>query len=261
MRALTRSIALLALCILPSVSGCTGSAASVASAARGHRLQVETTARGVRLTLIVPHSIYAKNALVQVALLVQNVSHRVVTVDGACPDSGPRVEAEVTSRSGYPEYPVLEHLPGIIGGGCVPRGSRRIAPGHTITVHRYVVLTHPGVRGTALLLTGVIQIQTKPTLVSLVPGSSPGLTIRTTGKVSAVVERPPGVRGPLVFRGWSSCMEYGARYSEIDPGWTQSNNGIAVPEIHSPDCHRIIEWHAVAGYLNQPIAVINYPRS
>jgi hypothetical protein len=242
---------LLPLLVLPCLTRCSDTAGGRAQAAGSHSIRVETTSQGIRLTLIVPGSIYPKDALVQVTLLLRNVSHHPVRLDESC---GHRPFAEVTSRSGKQIYPLMFHPMPAIVGGCFGTAYPRIAPGHTLVMHQYVVLLGSGVRGSDP--TG--RIETKPAVVSLVPGERPGVIVTTRGGVHATVAPPPGARGPLWFLGWSSCVEHGIPYTEVDRNWLPNTNGIAAPQFHSADCQRIIEWHAFAGYLNHPIATIDY---
>lgn len=224
---------------------------SGAAAARSHSITVETVSRGLRLTLIVPGSVYPRNALIRVTLLLQNVSSRDMVLDEDC-GQGPY--AEDTSRSG--NEILNSKLPGVplMPGSCLSSASPRIAPGHILAFNDYVVLRGPGIRA----FDPAGRIETRPAVVTLVPGTAPRVIV-TPGKwVHATVKRPAGALSSLLISQWSSCLEHGMPLSQVNLSWTPVAGQVVAPWFSSPECQQILEWHAYVGYVGWPVGRIDY---
>jgi hypothetical protein len=218
-------------------------------------LKVSAMSHGVRVVLVVPKSVYPKNALVQVTVTVHNMTGRAVTLGARCSDGGPQVD--VTSPSGRKIYPPSLLPAPLIVGGCFHRAAQRIAPHRSLVVRHYVVLYGPGIRASVRLVSGIV-VETRPATVSLTHGQVPTVMLSTRGGLHAIVQHPPNAQGPLLFRGWWSCLQHGMRFSHIDPTWTSTKGNIAWPMLHGDNCTRITVWHTYAGYVNTPVAIIAY---
>jgi hypothetical protein len=249
-----------ALCILITlIAGCGGSSAVPPAPASGDSLQVRTVADDLALTLTVPHSTYPRYALARVMLAARNLSHHVIVIagrdDGRC--GGDFMRADATTASGAPrESLMLSPVPLIIGG-LSPCPPYRLRPGKALAEQQYFVVQAPGITG-SVTLPDNLTIQTRPAVVRLTPGSVHAISASPDPPVRAAIPQPSSTAGPFAFAGWSSCVERGVRYSEIDPGWATSGDGVATPEFPGRNCHKIVEWHAFAGYVGYPVVRIDY---
>lgn len=242
------ALVLLALCWFGEIHAApSGSAAAV----RSHIVRVETVSHGIRLTLIVPNSVYPRNALVRVNLLLRNVSNHAIVLDEQC---GHRPYVEDTSRSGNRILNLRFSGEPLLVGGCFGSTSPRIEPGDTVASRPYVVLEGPGIRG----FDPSGRIATKPAVVSLVSGVAPRVLVSPSKWVHATVERPAGAPGPLLISQWSSCLEHGMPLDQSNLEWTPALGPDVSPWVSSPECQQILEWHAYVGYVGWPVARIDY---
>jgi hypothetical protein len=216
---------------------------------------VSAISGGVRVTVSVPGRVYRHNALVQVTVQVENTTPLLIFLDAGCGREDPKVE--VTSRSGNEIDPYfLAPLP-LVSEGCFTKAGVQISPHHRLIARSYVVLGGPGIRAVLTLRTGEI-IATKPAMVTLVRGQTPAVTVSAQGGVHAIVPRPSGAKGALLSRGWSTCLEHGLPFSEIDSVWKKAIGDVAFPQSRTSGCSVITRWHAFVGYANWPVATVNY---
>jgi len=209
------------------------------------------------VTLIVPREVYRQDALIQVTVRVQNRSHRrrsVVYPYGFCGFDAPSVN--VFDDTGHIDYPpALVPWPGL---PC-PEAGQTLAPKESAAYHGYAVLrgkhlqlvigVSPGAR-----LSDIIDVATPLVTVDLVPAPTPQVTLSTSdGKVSAVIARPSGAKGRMLYQFRANCPGGLPRTDDWAMNWTRAGS----TEL-SPECAPIIKWLAVVGWLNYPIATIDY---
>lgn len=247
-----RGIAILVLPVTTmfAVRGSSGAAALLSGT------RASTTSHGLQVSVLVPRRSYPKDALVQVRVVVRNISHRAVVIDAPCGSEGP--EAQSTTATGHLLYSMVFHPTSGLSTLCHNQTAPRLAPRHVLEVRQYLVLEGPGIRG-FVPLAGNRWAQTRPALVRLTPARPLRVNMRSKHRVEAMIPRPPGAQGPLLWYGWSACLEHGTPFSSPNYGWVRSSSDVATPlQARERACSQITEWHAIAGYLNYPVAIINY---
>jgi len=122
------------LCLIGLLLGSTGgNAISLPLAA----VSAQTTSQGLNLTLMVPRTVYPRDALVRVTVTVQNASPHAMTIA----DSGGRLGlwVDVLNVSGTVVY--SSEGQGSIPGQLVPPVQTRVLqPGQSLQAHPYIVL-------------------------------------------------------------------------------------------------------------------------
>jgi hypothetical protein len=98
-------------------------------------------------------------------------------------------------------------------------------------------------------------IRTRVLTVRLMASKSPQVRLHIiSGSSSARVRPVLPVRGPLLYLSAAKCAAPETEFQVLD--WTAAR-GIGFVS----GCRSLIEWHAIAGWSNRPVAVINYVRS
>lgn len=213
---------------------------------------------GVNLTLTVPRQVYPQNALIRVHVRVQNVLHRDLQVEAdfrtACAHTA---RVEVLNAGGATVYPpALVPFP---APPCVAPPMTILHAGETITRSPLVILRGPQIHASIGRLTTVnkgnqvtdqtVPVTTPNITVVLKPQAAPRITLHTRkSKIEALVDRPKAKHGPLLFQAFGDC-----------PGATTLIWTKAVSGRISSGCSAISRWTIVAGWLNQPVATLNYP--
>lgn len=237
---------------------------SAARAQPDSAIRVAIVSHGVRLTLTVPRRIYPRNAVIQVKLTVKNVSHHGVYIA-----SGLQAPiAYVLDSSGievYDPYAPLsnETLVTQKGPGPVSFLLRR---GKAWEADPYLVLrgSRIGYRviigrfghGTEVTVTG------RSVSVRLTPEVLPQVSLSTVPTLRATISQAVAVSGPLLYYSQTSCQIDGARYS-TGSGWSIAHGTSIEPEFYTASgpgsqCDGTKTWHALAGWLNHPVATITY---
>jgi len=228
-------------------------------------LTTGTAAHGVRLTLTVPQQVYPKNSLIQVTLQLQNVSGRAIHLgvgnDSWCGDRAPW--AQVVKSNGSAVYPLA--MPDAAGPSCAGMYSSRqipgpsLAPGHRIIRRFLVILRTDRIREIVELFTskGLLPVRTPSIRLRLVAGLSPRMAW-TRSPAMWVDIRPGGSNweGPLRYVFAWSCGS--SRTGFLQEGldiWT-----VAHGSRFRPGCALPQQWDLVAGWLNHPVATIDYIR-
>jgi len=236
------------------------------SAVQAHpaeHLTVSTVSHGVKLTLTAPHRDYPENALIRVSVRLENLSHHWKTVRGSGPLCGSnRPSAEVTTSAGLAVYPPA--IPFVFAScGRVLFGTR-LLPGGVLQAHPLIILRGNRVQAYASIDNQGTEIITKPLVLHLFPGVAPRVTITKTPFLQAAV-RPTneGTKKRLYFLYGYRCPGDPADDGFIGTAsgvfqWqstTLSHHGAYLFQV---GCDNPIAWHVVAGYLNQPVATIDY---
>jgi hypothetical protein len=220
-------------------------------------VSISSVSDGVRLTLTLPRRVYPRNALVRATLRIQNVGHHTILTrfgDG-CAITNPFIE--VFDGRGR----LMDQGPLIVSGnpGCPTILGQPFLPGRTVRQHVFAVLRGRYVR--AVLNVGKSlngRLITPKLAVRLVHGKAPIVTIKQS-KIGpfAQVDRPPGASGPLYFVGSARCGSASnfQGYSST-PLWSRA--AIAEGNRVYSGCYGEQQWRALAGYLNFPVATIDY---
>jgi hypothetical protein len=267
-----------ASCLIASLAFCSLVTPTGASRPEGSTA-VTACSRLVCLTTSVSQRIYPRDALVSTTLVLSNRSRNLVWIMPTSAEREPA--AKNLDESGRTRYPPPFPSPNVdVEWKHVP--LQPLLPGAGAMRQQYVILRGDQVVGIVhFRLEGsdasVITLRTPAIRVKLTPGSRPTVFVRTGGAVSALV-MPPAMqaRGPLLHVGWFSCrllngaILYGGSgfYETLSPGpglpsyvvgdlygWTPSWT-----RRLTPGCAHPVEWHLVAGWLNQPVFTISYVR-
>ena len=223
-----------------------------------HEIGVETLVHGLRLSLSVRKAGYPRNGLIRVRVSVRDVSGHDVALgspDG-CMDS-PGVQ--VVDEAGKVVYPPA--LPPIRGTCGAVRNPLILGQGQVVTREVLVVL-----RGNRLQAVAVIKrsagpdgtfVKGQPIRLPLAPATAPRVSLGVRGgAVFARLLPSSRVNGPLLYVDEAECKQQASRRtSEVVSGhhdWTVGSN------LLTPGCSPARIWHVVAGWLNHPVAVIDY---
>jgi hypothetical protein len=249
MRRATRSKNLVLLLLIASCLGTSRTYAASASAIR-----VETVAHGVRLSLSIPRRTYPKNALVTVTVRLQNVSRHTVLVSvNNYPDA---IVLDSAHQEVYSARDPLSDraLFALIGPG--PRPPMKLRPHHGITISYFVILRGPLLQAHAMIDTGGKELEVHGPILplTLTHEALPRVTVIETPTLHATITPPPGVSAPPYFVEQTRCADNDIMTGR---GWQAAPTDDLTPEF-ATDCTKPGAWVAVAGWLNHPVASIDY---
>lgn len=246
-RRLTLLSFLAALLFLPSPS-------AAARPASGY--SVTTVSHGIRLTLSLPRNTYPRNALVRVTLVARNIARKPVSVireNITCGDYNPYVEAK-DSTGNISQLPTLTRF---LHPPCPAPVSGQLLPGHAIKRQRYVILSDRMLVATFMvgsLQRSIKYLSTPPLSVSQSTGQAPHVVLHVDGEQAFADVAPAGpTKGPLRFIQSVHCPTNGGFEVVTHYDW-QPADGTRI----TAGCSPLSEWHAIAGWLNQPVATIDY---
>jgi hypothetical protein len=207
-------------------------------------------ASGLQLSLVLPRHSYPRNALVRVAVRLQNVSSSPVRIyRDACPNGS--VFVEVVNRKGQVVYPPI-----VPGAGMVPCpfpiATYTLRPGQAQTRHVLAILRADRLRPVAVL-PGETSVSTDLVTVPLTRGHAPRVTVRPSPQPEAVVQPAGQQSGPLYYADYGTCLD-GSGWGHLR--W-QSIRAAAGTYTVRPPCHAAA-WSLVAGFLGPPVASVRY---
>jgi hypothetical protein len=235
--------------LVAAVTFLTGGAQAASSA----ETVVSTTEDGIRLTLIVPSHVYARNALLRLTVRVQNVSrHSVLTNLGLqCMASNPSVEVLDAHGNVTSQFPPHMWLPSCPFPFAVP-----LAAGRSTT--RRVLFVLNGVAVRAVLKVGpnlAKRVITPRVAVGVSDTGTSALVVHKLLHGSVlVIDRPAHGRGPLYVYDSTYCGRPGGTASLFAKmSWTPTDG----TRVHSA-CAGPQQWDGWAGFLNCPIVTIHY---
>ncbi len=231
------------LCLIGLLLGSTGR-----NAVRVPRVTVsaQTKAQGLNLTLLVPRTVYPRDALVRVTVTVRNASPHAVTIA----DSGGRLGlwVDVLNVSGAVVY--SSEGQGSIPGQLIPPVQTRVLqPGQSLQAHPYIVL-----RGS--LIRAVVNTSDpadgKPTLIQLTRGDAPRLLVYTQPGLHALL-RPAIIhqRGKPLITMTTTCAD--SPMPVGTPGWIAAPAPTRNVYRLSATCAHPLVWHLAAGWLNESV--------
>lgn len=225
---------------------------------------VTVVTHGVRLTLSLPVGPYVHNGLIRTRVRLQNVSRRPIriagTPDGECGSSTPQIQMRASNGIDESFMP----LPGGPIPSCPlipPNTGPQLWPGQSQAVPRLVILRSSSLRAILMISTGrgTTLITTPPITITLGRARAPRIRLVATSPPAALVTAHDRHSGPLYYLMWSVCVDSRGRLTAelFGQTWHSTRSTTLRPPNR---CGRVSEWHAVAGYLNQPVTVFNYKR-
>jgi hypothetical protein len=216
------------------------------------------TWKGLVLTLKVLGGDLSRNALVRASVTVTNRSKRARHVYFRQCANGPgSPDIQVLNDDGS-EAPLLQAQHPFVPCGP-PFRQASVAPGGHVTETDYLVLTGDVVQGSAHIGKGdAAQVMTATIHLHLLDAPAPSLQLHSSPPVSALIQPPPGVSGPLYFKSWTGCYD---AQGNIGSGmqftfWQTADGQTITPQEDVTACASW-EWHAVAGWLNHPVVAVN----
>lgn len=221
---------------------------------------VTTISHGVKLSLIVPGSVYPQNALVPVTLVLRNVSKRTILPsrgnDLICGTRAPW--AQVVTPGGNVLYPPAMPAGGGPSCGAWPMGPQ-LSPGHLVRRQFLVVLRSNRIRGVVSLPGPYgedIRVQTAPVQVRLIRDTPPRVRlVRSPGVYADIRPGSPSWSGPLRYVYYWACGADGGLQEGLDQWMTVRATRF------EPGCTHPYQWDLVAGWLGHPVATIDYRRA
>jgi hypothetical protein len=216
---------------------------------------IAMTSHGVELSLLLARRIYPRNALVSTTITVRNVSKHVVrltTFPSINGSQGPQVSV-LDARGNVVYPPALQKL---FGRPNPFPGQLRLRPGDAYQTQMYVILRAAHLEAEALVQDPSRRtIRTRVLRLRLMASKSPQVSLHiVAGSTYAEVHPMVAVRGPLLYMSAAKCAPLETEFQVLD--WTAARGTRLVS-----GCRSLIEWHAIAGWSNRPVAVINYVRS
>jgi hypothetical protein len=231
-------------------------------AAHRKAFQAQTTADGIKVTLSIPRQTWLRNELVELSVRVQNVSAGPVDLSAFptfCGSDNPAII--VRNTSGKVLYPPAVLPPSDLAPPCPHPATFPLAPKQSVTRAVHAVLRGANVSARVLVQSvsenGDMAIETTPIHLRLHSVGTPKVTLRTTpGKVSAMISKPRGARGPLLYQYWEKCADP-QNFGDIAPDWVNATGN----RVSAGDCTGGLQWHVTAGWVGFPAVTINYPAS
>jgi len=218
-----------------------------------------TLPHGVMLTLTVPHRLYPRSALVRVTLTVKNVAAHTKYIRSGLESPS----AYVLDASGSEVYDPLEPLGDktlITPIGPGPR-SFPLRPGRVWQAHPYLVLR--GDRIVYWMRLGrvghgnAVTVQGHPVLVRLTDEAAPQVSISSSPTLQATIIPPCPVSGPMLYLRQWSCQTGDGTYLS-GSGWVAAKGRTVSGSEARANCGARLQWQALAGWLNHPVAHIDY---
>ncbi len=209
---------------------------------------------GLRLTVSLGGLTHPRDSLIRVGISVRNVSHHTITLCGDCVSGA--IEADVMDRFGRIDYPpAVPELVTNTGGRRRSSLGRKLAAGAVLREDQFIILRARYVRAVVTLANTRSTVVTSSP-VTFVNQPGPQLSLVLTPVVSVTLHDVAAHYGPIYYSYSYRCAETdGTEASGYD--WQMSDSTTITPEI-DPSCGRLLEFHLVAGALNQPVGRVDY---
>ena len=219
---------------------------------------VSVVSHGLKLTLAVSKATYSRDALIRVHLTLQNVSRLAIRLGGTrgpeCNRWGPGVQ--VVNAGGQIVYPPATEW--LLGSCGKPILSLPLRSGGTMRRTTLAILREADIQAVAMLGTDTL-VATPRLHLHLISGPSPQLTLTTQPARIAVVPGTgwgdrfyylysiscPVTAGETTLTGWAT--------------WTRGATGGDGVFRRSAECSSPVQWRFVGGWLDHPVATLNYP--
>lgn len=227
----------------------------------------EVRTHGVELSLSLPRHDYPQDALVRVTVRLENISRRVVQVGAtgapACDRRGPGVLVSNASHQIlYP--PAITWLLPSCGPYLRPRSLR---PGRTIRRGLFAILRGNQIQAIAAIGNKPVEITTPPLTVTLRSEPAPHLILRTTAPSEiSISSATPTQRGSFYYITSEMCVfPTAGPQGGTGSGWGMTHFAFTTPDRDgvyrfASGCEPPTRWSFVGGWLNHPVATIEYIR-
>jgi hypothetical protein len=159
----------------------------------------------------------------------------------------------VVDGKGQVRYPPI--LPGMVVPCPLPIATYTLRPGQTRTQRALVILRADRLRPVAVVPVegevygGFVRIRR-------VPGRAPRVTLRTSPRLEAVVQRATGQQRPLYYADLEDCG--GSQW--VDYQWNTVKPSAGGSYVVRPRCSQPLSWSLVVGLFGQPVATVRYTR-
>jgi hypothetical protein len=224
---------------------------------------ITTVSHGMKLTLVVSRQSFPRNALVQVGVRLENVSRedlRVATYPRLCGYGNPGIDVtDARGRTVFPPATTFLYQAPI----CSTPSLATLAPGDVRTGRPLVIL-----RGRYIQVVAQIELEGetysvfgRKLLIHLyaAPPLNATLKFDSDGFPYAVIGPVPHPHSSLRYVSSNKCL-----VNEPDGQITTYAQWNIWLEALSSDvpaaCPNLLEWHMVAGYLDHPVATLDYVR-
>lgn len=226
---------------------------------QGQSTAAAIEARGVRISVSVKGAVHPYDGLIQVRARVQNKASRsvLITAPDGC-EPAPSVDVLNSERVVvYP--PALPPMRATCGPLPAPLrlGPRRALSRTVLVVLRgrliqgVVRVISPGSRGVGVLVRG------QALRLRLAPAAAPRVRLRSAGGALFATIYPVGQpRGRLRFVDEAVCRA--SPTSKDSREIVQHRSWTLGSRLLTSGCSPVESWHAVAGWLDHRVAVINY---
>jgi hypothetical protein len=262
-----KAAVLLALTVVPFLTSSAGNAQHF------NGVNVSTVSHGVRLTLTMNRRAYPWQAIALVTVRVENLARGMLVLDSRAQCVGQNPRVVVWTRANHVVFPpaispLIAPQPCLVNssdsGGALPPSLTgvRLAPGAHREWDSYVILGGQRVRAAVALsrfapagAEGHYNIFTPFILVRITSGVRP--VVHFCQAVLCAMVTPAArtqSEGPLLFASVSGYTDAQGRI--VSCSQETSLRASSVRTLY-PGCPQATIWHAVAGYLNQPVAAIH----
>jgi hypothetical protein len=258
---------LLALTVVPFLTPSAGHAQHF------NGVSVSTVSHGVRLTLTMHRRAYPWQAIALVTVRIENLARGMLVLDSGAQCVGQNPRVVVWTRANQVVFPpaispLIAPQPCLVNssdsGGTLPASLTgvRLARGAHREWNSYVILRGQRVRAAVSLsrfasagAEGHYNIFTPFILVRIASGVRPVVHFCQAvlcAMVTPAARTPP--EGPLLFASVSGYRDPQGRI--VSCSQETSLRTSSVRTLY-PGCPQATIWHAVAGFLNQPVATIH----
>jgi len=220
----------------------------------GGPVSVSGVADGMRITLILPRTVYPADPLIRAEIKYHNVSRHLITAAGtSCTQNNPLVQD--LSPSGTVLFPDGVRWIQFIPDCGATTEDLFLNSGNTLTSFVYAVAPDPAVRavmtfrhngGTATVASPIVHLH----FTRYLP---PRVTIRSTPVVSATLAPRGRVHGQLLYVSADHCYPGSAPYDYLGAYWSNIYGRTIKPQCDHPS-----SWQMIAGWVGGSVANIHY---
>ncbi|HZU13699.1 MAG TPA: hypothetical protein VFB58_12740 [Chloroflexota bacterium] len=242
--------------VVAAIAGMAGSSPASAGGSGG------TWTRGVSLTIHLSRTTYPRDALAAIPVTLHNGSDHPVVLRGVCTGQNPSIR--VSTTRGRAVYPPALHFPPAPDTACGTGSGPRLLPGTRLEGRVVVVLRGATLQPRVTIVTpsgSRVSVAGPTVQVRLVPSPSLPMVVTEPPHVSALITKPHGTRGALLYQGWTACRVPGLSHPWYSADWTWApRSGSRVYPFPYPAgaCRGLLAWHAVLGWIGYPVASIVY---
>jgi hypothetical protein len=208
---------------------------------------------------IVPHSVSASPVSVAHTSVITHglLSTHVVRIVEDC-NLGSTLGADVRNGRGQIVYPrAMDFFRHPCSGAAPGQYGKPLRPGGRLVRRPLVVLFGSWIRPIVTLTDGTHPgTEWHGRTVRIVLFDAPPLQVSQHTEPNhtfADIHPPAHVSGPLYYIQSTSCRPAGSLLIDSQPIWTA-----AFGDRVQPACNGVTTWHVVAGWLNHPVATIDY---